>query len=186
MKQKSFVPILVITLIVVLIGVYFIYQKQKLSITPSQKYTKQVTVPGEITNWQTYTNSKYGFKFQYGPESKISKELETDDGRLLVDVSSERFKKDSYLDDVVFFGLEVSKRPCDEWIGDQNILKRTISGIEALTYEGNAAYDKYRRSVCLAKGNDTYFFVQDITYPEHQEGSGTMFYQILSSFEFSR
>ncbi|MBI1982007.1 MAG: hypothetical protein HYY87_01810 [Candidatus Levybacteria bacterium] len=178
-------------------GTYFVLSQTKkqstptpvIVQTPSPTPTPDLYTEGTrsaTTNWKTYTNSKYGFEFQYDTKAKVSKELETDDGRLLVDISNEQFQKDRYLDDVVFFSLEVLKIPCSEWVGDlKNVtITKTIAGMKAVYYEGNAAYGTYRRFACLAKSDNTYLFVQDITYPEHKESSGVMFNQILSTFRF--
>lgn len=174
--------VLLIIVVVAIVGaVFYLINNYKNNYRSSfQENTNQ------SPNVATYTNPKYGFEFQYDSETKVSKELETNDGRLLINVSSEKLQKAKKVDDVVFFALEVSKRPCSEWMKDVSVVTKTIAGIESLYFEGDAAYSMYRRSACLTKGDNTFFFVQDITYPEHKESSGTRFNQILSSFKFIR
>ncbi len=75
MSQKGFAPILILIIIAVLIGGYLIYQNSQnqsktiplptpqLTSTPTA--TPESTNSAETTNWKTYTNTDYGFSFQY-------------------------------------------------------------------------------------------------------------------------
>jgi hypothetical protein len=132
-----------------------------------------------------YTNTKYGFRFDFDPTSFISENLDTG-GRLLVNVSNNKFTKNNYLDDVAYFKLEVSGRSCNEWMNGEKSTPRIIGGENVAYFEGTVAYGNYQRSACLTKGDTSYFFVQDIVYPEHSLEAGNMFNQILSSFTFTK
>lgn len=83
MKQLGFIPILIILLITAgLFGAYYLEKTNKPQSV--QQTHQQVTQPtptasvsestssGEIANWKTYTNSKFGYSFQYPPTLSVS------------------------------------------------------------------------------------------------------------------
>lgn len=77
MKQKGLAPLVIIILIALAVGGYLLYQKQFKSITvfqPSLSPAASLELPGVGetanpdligANWKTYTNTKYGYSFQY-------------------------------------------------------------------------------------------------------------------------
>jgi len=61
MNQKGFINILVVIGIIILAGAagYFALVKKQ------EPIPQQITAEDETTNWKTYSNEKYGFKFKY-------------------------------------------------------------------------------------------------------------------------
>lgn len=80
-KQRGFAPILIVLLIALGIGGYFVYKNysnNQTKVTPPQQISQPSTslvsaspVPsdtGEAANWKVYTNIKYGYSFKYPPK----------------------------------------------------------------------------------------------------------------------
>ncbi len=59
--------IIIIALVVILGGIYFYLQPKQSAITSVQNQvaTSTIATPTNMPGWQTYTNSQYGFSFQY-------------------------------------------------------------------------------------------------------------------------
>src|SRR3989338_7042964 len=81
MNQKGFVNIILVAVVVVLVGAvgYFMFVKKSEPIaqqpTPTQTKTSMSPTPtptSQATNFKTYTNSQYGFEFQYNPNWSIA------------------------------------------------------------------------------------------------------------------
>lgn len=64
-NQKGLVPIAIILIIAVVIGGYFLYQKQKVSTPLSQPTTQQASSSAEMINWKTYIDKTLNYSFQY-------------------------------------------------------------------------------------------------------------------------
>ena len=192
MREKGFAPLIII-LIIAILGVvgYFGYSSLGPSPVPNdtnlpESTTKSNTPENLVPDENNiYKNADYGFRFEYNKDSEIKKDLQTNYG-LLVDVGNDKFEKNGNLDDVVYFGLEVSKTGCDYWMQDLETSLKTIAGINTAYFEGPAAYNSYRRSACLTKDGYSYFFVQDIYFSEHIEELGVLFNEILSTFKFTK
>ena len=66
--QKGFVVPLLLGIIALLVigGGVYIYQNKKAEV-PSTNTNTEVNSENVTSNWKTYTNTKYGFEFQYPP-----------------------------------------------------------------------------------------------------------------------
>lgn len=95
-KQKGLAPILIVILIALVVGGYFIYQKQLKPVvqptTPAVSPNKESTNSAEIVNWRTYTDMQFNYSIKYPSTADIinypTKASETPDllGALLIDV----------------------------------------------------------------------------------------------------
>ncbi len=79
MSQKGVAPILIVLLIALAIGGYFLYQQQAKTTLPTPSPTQTTTQPspnptntspvpngtGETTSWKTYTDTELGISFKY-------------------------------------------------------------------------------------------------------------------------
>lgn len=71
-KQKGLAPLLIIILIALALGGYLLYQKQtKLIATPQPVASTVASSSADISDWKTYTNTKYGFEIKYPIEAFI-------------------------------------------------------------------------------------------------------------------
>ncbi|OGE18747.1 hypothetical protein A3J19_03145 [Candidatus Daviesbacteria bacterium RIFCSPLOWO2_02_FULL_41_8] len=86
MKQKGLAPILIVVLMAALaVGGYLIYSQLPKPIAPPRSITQPTLSPSSIpessnsaetANWKTYTNTKYGFYFNYPQDFSIKKVAE--------------------------------------------------------------------------------------------------------------
>lgn len=80
MKKNGFVPILIILIIITLGVVGYLGYKNYLSNPSSLKPipTPVSTISFDISNWKTYTNTRYGYMFKYPQGTDISWPYEPD------------------------------------------------------------------------------------------------------------
>jgi hypothetical protein len=68
--QKGFANLILVGIVLVLIAVggYFLWSKKAKAPVVAQTNTPVTSTPtqaGDMANWKTYTNTQYGFEFQY-------------------------------------------------------------------------------------------------------------------------
>lgn len=79
-KQKGLAPILIVLLITAAVGGYLIYSGKinvsQIKPTPTYRPPDATTMSksqnDETANWKTYTNTQFGFSFQYPSTTKIT------------------------------------------------------------------------------------------------------------------
>ncbi|OGI67713.1 hypothetical protein A3A05_00980 [Candidatus Nomurabacteria bacterium RIFCSPLOWO2_01_FULL_41_12] len=70
-KEKDFASVLIVIVVVIILGVtgYFTWLKKSNRNTP--KSLPSAVLQVDISNWKTYTNTKYGFEFNYPDNFKV-------------------------------------------------------------------------------------------------------------------
>jgi len=82
-NSRGFIQIVIILLALVLVaaGAYYFGTKNKSVQAPTasvQPSANPVATADPTVNWKTYTNKKYGYKFQYPENWAISEKLVSD------------------------------------------------------------------------------------------------------------
>lgn len=189
--------ILVLLLFIVGVGIFLLAKNQIPKSTSN-----------EITSWKTYSNSRYGFSFQYDDKTVELKEGDSSLGFILQLFSKKldfnRNWKDPSkpyklaADDENFLFLEVENKKAAAGlfpkgcVGFDKTKKALISSNEGLYQEitsiqgGGPGYSKF---ICLEKGNFDYMFLTQYAADsplETKNATIESFNQILSTFKFTQ
>lgn len=198
MKQKGFAPILIILILAaVLLSGYFIYQKQTKPISSPEPSPLSTEAPAKVedptANWETYTNTKYGYSFKYPTNLSIKENIDQDvfvDNNFIRVVPVPQQYDKTHSENITQEELETAqKAPLNEYfinpvtkrefrkIGEQMIdgvlftkLKWQVFG----DLQGNKS--SYSGGLVGIVGNNLYILPANDSYPVPQ---------VLSTFKFT-
>lgn len=205
-KSKHNWLISVMIIVVILIGslsIYFAYKKYQsrenenttLKITPTEITNSPTPTVDPISNWKTYTNTKYSFLLKYPPEFILKTEgyergeeemfeITSDEVEpqtiMLVGVSSSDFDKKVYEDTKSKSGETVSGEfPGSTNKGTVSVSETSVSGI--IAYQIRLESETSVLTNIYFEKNGFYYQLSFVTGNKEHEKT---FDQILSTFRF--
>lgn len=97
--NKKNVLIFAFIFVLVIIGIYFSYRflNTQMFPHPNQEAPQVIQERGEMLNWKTYRNEKYGFEFKYPPLMDGFRVVESDNNiKFYLDEPSSEWSSDDY------------------------------------------------------------------------------------------
>lgn len=197
-SQKGLAPILIVLILAAtLVGGYFIYQRQAV---PKPYHPAPTAAPeikpsptsDETVNWKTYTNSMYGFAFQYPPNLMPNEDRSMSKDKPLVD-----FYDESGSAPHLEWNLYVDKKAIDIILSDilkkQNSNDPTQYKYQVIGQESFVIDDQHRGYAIKTKGQGKENYI--IIIPINSSATvifqslgfdASTFSQILSTFKFTQ
>ncbi len=197
-KQKGFTPILILILIALGIGGYFLYNNYS-NLSRVQSRDNHYKTPSqnnfdETANWETYQNTKHGYSFKYPSSLPLNENI---DGNVFVDnifirvvpipQEYDRTKSENVTKDE----LETAQRASVNERFLHPITKRELIKMGEKTIDGvlftklqwgvygplDNPKQTYQEALVGIKGNNLYILPSYESYPAPQ---------ILSTFKFTQ
>lgn len=204
MSQKGLAPILIVVLIAVLaVGGYLLYNQQTKLTSAPQPTTQSTPAPSvnptesaepvDISNWKTYTNSKYGYSVKY-PNNAVYSESDypgkDDKGGIVANIAWRYSINGDYIVQIYAYGETVNPGLgiLFSMAPRQTILvaNQKVDKIVSVDGEGNEGWVWI--GPLKNNGNNFLFsytaLAEDPTKPV-QKFDKTTFNQILSTFRFT-
>lgn len=206
-EQKGYSIPMLVTLVVILIivgaGGYFLYQKQSKTTETPQKQTspaipQSTPVIDQTANWKTYTNTQYSFSFKYPQELTLSESGGPIVGskiKSLVDISLDRPNGSS--DNFPIIGLSVidAQQSPTDYINTNICSPETCFPLQSGILPGSilaqtANIVHYQNIGTFFNHNKLLFYFSiDSRVPNTpipQQDAYKMYNQILSTFKFTQ
>lgn len=204
MNQKGLAPILIVVLIAALAaGGYFIYKLPRTSVTPPTPQTTPAPSPTpspspaltdteEISNWKTYTNTRYGYSFKYPQDLYLKTPSAVEN---TVTFLFEKYRGQTLIDQPEF-GISASTdgKPLEELVNSiKAIAKQTgqVVSFQEIKLEGERAYrneniikDNPMSNITTLVNHNNISYKITLFYSEMTEKQKSLYDQILSTFRF--